>query len=54
MNSKKLIWLGMFVGYYAGGYIPILWGSGLFSPASVLFGAIGASIGIWLGFKLGQ
>ncbi len=54
MNSKKLVWLGMFVGSIIGSYIPTLWGAGLYSLSSLLFGAIGAIVGVWLGFRLGQ
>ena len=54
MNSKKLIWLLMIIGYTVGGYVPKLWGAGLFSFSSILFGALGAFLGIWLGFKLSR
>jgi hypothetical protein len=54
MDSKKLTWLGMGVGSTIGSYLPVLWGGGLFSLSSVLFGVIGAIAGIWLGFKLSQ
>lgn len=53
MDSKKLIWIGMFVGSALGSYVPSLWGSGVFSFSSIIFGALGGFAGIWLGFKLG-
>lgn len=52
MDSKKITWLLMFVGGTLGSYLPLLWGSGYFSLSSVFFSAIGAILGIWLGFKL--
>ncbi len=54
MSSRKLIWIGVFVGSTVGSYVPNLWGAGFFSFSSVLFSAIGAFIGIWLGYRLGE
>jgi len=53
MDSRKLIWAGMFIGSSVGSYVPALWGAGLFSFSSVLLGAIGAFVGIWIGYRLG-
>jgi len=44
----------MLIGGTIGGYIPALWGAGLFSFSSILFNAIGAIAGIYVGFKLGD
>jgi hypothetical protein len=52
MGSKKLIWLGMFIGSAIGGYVPSLWGDSLLSFSSVLLTAVGGILGIWAGFKL--
>jgi len=49
--DKKSIYLGMIVGSVVGGYIPAIWGAGLFSFSSIIFGAIGGITGIWLVFK---
>jgi uncharacterized membrane protein YeaQ/YmgE (transglycosylase-associated protein family) len=49
--EKKMIMLGMVVGSLVGGYIPILFGAGIFSMSSVITSAIGALIGIWLVFR---
>ena len=54
MESKKLIWLGVFVGSTIGGFIPMLWGADAFSFSSILFSSLGAIFGIYLGFKLSQ
>lgn len=54
MYSKKLIWLGMIVGSYAGGLFPALWGAGAFTMSSVLCSALGGFLGIWIGYRLGQ
>ena len=52
MNSKALVWIGATVGSVVGGLIPSLWGADIFSLAPLVFGSIGAIIGIYLGFKL--
>jgi hypothetical protein len=52
MDTKRIIWLGAGVGGWLGGYVPLLWGAGYFSFASILFNTIGALLGIWIGFKL--
>lgn len=49
---KFLIFLGMMVGSYAGSYLPVLWGGGVFSLSSVILGAVGALLGIFGGLKL--
>jgi uncharacterized membrane protein YeaQ/YmgE (transglycosylase-associated protein family) len=43
----------MFVGSFIGGYIPALWGDDSFLSLTAVFtSAIGAFIGVWLGFRL--
>jgi hypothetical protein len=54
VERSKLIWIGVFIGGIVGGYVPALWGSGVFSVSSIIFSGIGSFIGIWLGFKLGE
>jgi hypothetical protein len=44
--------LGMFAGSFAGSYVPLLWGASAFSVTSILLGAIGGFLGIWLAYKL--
>ena len=51
MSAKFFIFVGMTVGSIIGGYIPVLWGAGIFSYSSVLFSGIGAIIGVWIGYK---
>ncbi len=53
MDSKKIIWIGMFVGSTVGSSIPSLWGVGYFSLTGVFLGAVGGFLGIYIGFKLG-
>lgn len=52
MSKKSMVWLC--VGFFSivGGYIPILFGSSLFSYSSMLGNTIGGLIGIWIGFKI--
>ena len=52
MNSKSMIWVGMFVGSAIGGYVPLLWGGSLFSFSSVILTGVGGILGIYLGFKM--
>ncbi len=52
MDQKRTIWILMMVGGFVGGYIPALWGAPGFSFSSVIGNAIGALLGIWIGYKL--
>lgn len=50
---KSLIYIGATIGGIAGAYIPALWGdSNMFSGWSLLMGAIGGVIGIYVGYKI--
>lgn len=49
--DKKIIILSMIVGSTIGGAIPTLFGSSAFSFSSIILGAVGGVIGIWLAFK---
>jgi len=49
--DKKIIILGMVFGSMIFGYIPTLFGANPFSISSVICGAIGGILGIWLTFK---
>lgn len=49
--EKKTVFIGMIIGSVIGGYVPALWGAGLFSISSIIGGAIGGILGIWLTFK---
>lgn len=44
--------LGMVFGSVIGGYLPTLFGAGVFSLISLLGGFVGGVAGIWLSFKL--
>ncbi len=54
MSSKTLIYIGMTIGSYIGGSLPLFWGASSFSFESIIFGAMGGILGIWLGYKMGQ
>lgn len=43
--------IGMVIGSIAGGYIPVLFGAGIFSYYSLIGNAIGGIAGIYLGYK---
>lgn len=51
-NSKQLIWLGMFIGSTAGGFVPLLWGGSALSLSSVFLSAAGGILGIWAGYRI--
>jgi hypothetical protein len=52
--SQKMIWLGMFVGSTAGGYVPTLFGCGFFSGWGLLGSVVGGVAGVFAGYKLGE
>jgi len=52
MQSNRVVWLCAGLGGFLGGYVPLLWGANYFSFASILLNAVGALVGIWVGFKL--
>lgn len=54
MSRKALVSIGMLVGSVVGGYLPIFFGVGMFSYTSILTSGLGAIIGIWIGYKLGE
>ena len=39
-------------GLIGAGYVPVLWGASSFSLVSILFGAAGGAVGVWLGARL--
>ncbi|MDB5254416.1 MAG: hypothetical protein JWL80_482 [Parcubacteria group bacterium] len=43
---------GLVVGSTVGGFIPNLWGAGSFSFSSIFLSAIGAIVGIYIGYKV--
>ena len=48
------IWIGILIGSTIGGFIPDLWGAGLFSYSSVLLSGFGAVVGLLIGYKLAE
>lgn len=46
--------MGVLVGSVIGGFIPEIWGASALSFSSLLFGVVGAFVGLWLGFRLSQ
>jgi uncharacterized membrane protein YeaQ/YmgE (transglycosylase-associated protein family) len=52
MRSRSSIWFAILVGSTVGGLIPELWGAGVFSYSSVMLGAVGAFVGLWIGYVL--
>ena len=54
MNTKSLIWIGVFVGGTVGGALPLLWGADVTSMSAILLSTVGGLVGIWAGWKLGE
>lgn len=54
MSAKSFIMIGMVVGSTIGGFLPELWGGGIFSFSSVILTFIGGAIGIWAGYKISR
>ena len=54
MQPKTLMWLFVLAGSIVGGYIPKLWGAGLFSFSSILFSTLCALGGLWLAFQISR
>ena len=54
MESKQMIWLGLFVGSLVGSFVPMVWGASELSLSSVIFGAVGGILGIWAGLQLSR
>lgn len=50
--DKKVVLLGMIFGSTIGGYIPTIFGASVFSLTSILTGALGGILGIWLSYRL--
>jgi len=50
--DKRVIMLGMVIGSTIGGYLPTIFGAGIFSLYSILGTVLGGVLGIWLSFKL--
>ncbi len=49
---KQAVWIGMFVGSTIGSLVPNMWGASVFSLSSLLFGAAGGILGIYIAFKM--
>lgn len=54
MTTKTLIWIGMFLGSTIGSYIPVMFGADLLSSGPIWGSCIGAILGVWGGYKLGE
>jgi hypothetical protein len=54
VSSKKLIWLGFFVGSTVGGMLPSMWGDDMLSLSGFVLSAVGGVVGIWAGYRLAK
>jgi len=54
MSKKTIISIMASVGMTLGGMVPMLWNDNLLGGMSILLGAIGGIVGVWLGVKIGN
>jgi len=54
VDSRRLIWIGAFVGGTLGGLLPGLWHASMFSLSGFVFSTIGGLAGIWAGWRIGS
>lgn len=54
MNTGRIVLIGAGVGSTLGGLIPSFWGASPFSFTSLIFGGIGAFLGIWFSYQIAQ
>lgn len=52
MQSKKIIWLLLFVGSTVGGWAASAMGFSLFSIWSIVLSTLGGGAGVWIGYKI--
>ena len=52
--GRSVIGLCATFGFFAGGYVPALWGASSLSATSLLFGLAGAIAGIRLGIRISE
>jgi hypothetical protein len=51
---RSVIGLCAMFGTFAGGYVPTLWGDSGLSLTSVVCGALGGLVGVWLGVRVSR
>jgi len=49
--TKKLIWIGLFVGSTLGNMLPVLWGGDAISVSGFFFSMLGGIVGAWMGYR---
>ena len=54
MSSKKLIWVGFFVGSTIGGMLPSMWGDDMLSASGFVWSLVGGIAGIWAGYRIAK
>ncbi len=52
MSTKTWVMVGMTIGSFGGSYLPVVFGVDPFSFTTILTGAVGGIIGVFIGFKL--
>jgi len=52
MSDRFMIYLFLGIGSTVGSYVPVLFGASFLSLWSILLGAVGGGVGIWVGYRL--
>jgi hypothetical protein len=50
--DRRVLWMSIAVGSTAGGFVPMLFGAGSFSMASLLGSVVGTILGVWVAIKI--
>jgi uncharacterized membrane protein YeaQ/YmgE (transglycosylase-associated protein family) len=51
MSNRNLFIIAALVGSTAGGFIPGLWGAGMFSGWGILLSTVGGILAVWVAYK---
>ena len=50
--DRRIVWIFVGVGTIVGGFVPVVWGGSALGLASLVFGTLGGTAGLWLALKL--
>jgi hypothetical protein len=52
--GRGVIGMCVLLGGIVGGYVPVLWGASSLGAQSLLFGALGSIVGVFVGARIGE
>jgi IS1 family transposase len=50
--DRRVLWMSIAVGSTAGGFVPMLFGAGSLSMASLLGSVVGTIVGVWVAIRI--